>query len=132
MRGIQRALPYPHCYAKLAKDNCPAFPEGPMSYRAPIDSQPWNPYFLNEKTCQQCGQLYLGRGPGGKFSSWVTPFYCSVGCRTEARRQRRAEAREPKKRIKCVQCSERFTPQRSTARFCSARCRVAAHRASVA
>jgi hypothetical protein len=29
---------------------------------------------------------------------------------------------------KCQQCGQPFTPQRSTARFCSASCRVAHHR----
>ena len=28
----------------------------------------------------------------------------------------------------CVACGQRFTPKRSTAKFCSARCRLTAHR----
>jgi hypothetical protein len=56
-------------------------------------------------------------------------LYCSPECKTEARRQRRADEREPKRPIKCAECGERFTPIRSTARFCSTRCRMAAHRA---
>ena len=43
------------------------------------------------------------------------------------RRQKRAEAaREP---LACENCGEPFTPRRSDARYCSTRCRVAAHRA---
>jgi DNA invertase Pin-like site-specific DNA recombinase len=37
------------------------------------------------------------------------------------------KAREPKKPIQCAGCGKRFTPQRPPARYCSARCRVAAH-----
>ena len=82
-------------------------------------------YRFRRKTCRTCEQDFYGRG-----FNWDAPFYCSVGCKTKARRLVRAEAREPKKRIKCAQCGERFTPIRSTARFCSTRCRMAAHRAA--
>jgi hypothetical protein len=96
------------------------------SYRAPLDGWRGNPYAIsfNRKACRTCEGQFLGCG-----DEWAAPFYCSVGCKTKARRQRRAEAREPKKPVKCAECGERFTPQRSTARYCSPRCRVAAHRA---
>jgi hypothetical protein len=46
-----------------------------------------------------------------------------------AMRQRRGSA-EPYKPRPCAHCGERFTPERSTGRYCGARCRVAAHRAN--
>ena len=94
-----------------------------MPYRAPIDSRPPNGHIMNRKVCALCAQRFLGRG-----DAYSAPFYCSSACKTEARRQRRAEERDPNKPIRCEACGERFAPQRSTARFCSARCRVAAHR----
>jgi hypothetical protein len=85
-----------------------------------VDGWPGNPHAMsfNRKTCWNCERRGWAEAP---------PLYCSVACktearrqrRTEARRQRRAEAREPKKPIKCAECGERFTPIRSTARFCS-------------
>jgi hypothetical protein len=99
------------------------------SYRAPLDGWRGNPHAISfsRKTCRACEREFLGRG-----DEWSAPFYCSVGCKAEVQRQRRAEARKPKKPIRCAQCNERFTPRRSTARYCSARCRVAAHRAQEA
>ena len=59
--------------------------------------------------------------------------YCSDQCRddlnrrwqAERKRDQRSEQRTPRP---CDQCGESFTPKRSDAKFCSARCRVAAHR----
>ena len=100
-----------------------------MSYR--ISVKDWRTrrgeyglYRFHRKSCRSCEEEFYGPG-----SDWDAPFYCSVACKTAARRQERARVREPKKPIKCAECGERFTPKRSTARFCSARCRVAAHRA---
>ena len=45
-----------------------------------------------------------------------------------AMRQRRGSALVLQDRP-CLQCGSIFTPERSTARYCSTRCRVAAHRA---
>jgi hypothetical protein len=93
-------------------------------YRAPLNGWRRNPHAtcFNRKTCRACEREFLGRS-----DEWSAPFYCSVGCKAEVRRP---ESREPKKPIKCAECGERFTPQRSTARYCSARCRVAAHLAA--
>jgi hypothetical protein len=33
-----------------------------------------------------------------------------------------------RKPVRCAHCKEKFVPQRTTGRFCSAKCRVAAHR----
>ena len=47
----------------------------------------------------------------------------------EKRKQQRREAAAHRLST-CEHCGASFTPQRSTARFCSSRCRTAAHRAS--
>lgn len=83
--------------------------------------------------CQQCG----GKFYRTRFGSYR---YCSDRCADLARRETRkaTNAARVKERSaaraavradrKCVTCSEPITAQRSTMRFCSVRCRVAAHR----
>ena len=44
-------------------------------------------------------------------------------------RQHRAQSQQPHQISSCAHCGATFTPKRSTARYCSTRCRVAAHRA---
>ena len=62
--------------------------------------------------------------------------YCSDECRRvqDARRNRTARAREkrPLPIIECEHCGQPVDAERSTRRFCSSRCRVAAHRAKPA
>ena len=63
---------------------------------------------------------------------------CSDECRLEAKRDavRRASAKRAKRRAEasdartsaCRHCGERLPARRSTKRFCSVGCRVAAHR----
>ena len=48
------------------------------------------------------------------------------------RRRRRSGEVVDRAEATCAHCGETFTPKRSTAQFCSTRCRVAAHRASAA
>jgi hypothetical protein len=45
-------------------------------------------------------------------------------------RRQRAEQRKENQPVACIHCGSEFTPKRSTAQFCSTRCRVAAHRAT--
>lgn len=45
-------------------------------------------------------------------------------------RKHRASSRHDPQPVACSHCGASFTPKRSTARFCSTACRVAAHRAS--
>jgi hypothetical protein len=59
--------------------------------------------------------------------------YCSDKCRRSANAvgyvKARSEAREvDRAKLCCGTCGKKLTAQRSTARFCSTRCRVAAHR----
>ena len=49
--------------------------------------------------------------------------------KVESDRRYRAKRATPKPEQPCAHCGEMFTPKRSTARFCSTKCRVAAHRA---
>ena len=85
-------------------------------------------------SCWKCGcdaaNLFSGRGP--------IQSAC-VNCRRDhhramhnlaARRRRRASGEVTTPSTKpCETCGESFSPKRSTARFCSTKCRVAAHRA---
>jgi hypothetical protein len=99
--------------------------------------------------CDECGEETrdaIWTTPFGGFSPappWVhrrgsRRHFCSPGCvdafaerrrreQNERRRQRRAQA--PRDPVACVRCGDRFVPVRSTAEYCSTRCRVAAHRA---
>lgn len=87
-------------------------------------------------TCPHCGQEAAGLSP--KHRSLIQR--CCRVCRLEheramarlaARRRRRAkgEVTTPST-MACAHCGATFTPKRSTAQFCSTRCRVAAHRAA--
>lgn len=73
--------------------------------------------------CRTCSQAFVG-AYGTK--------HCSARCAREHRRKAQREwiaqkrgSPDPKP---CAHCGSEFTPQRSTASFCSARCRVAASR----
>jgi hypothetical protein len=67
--------------------------------------------------CGQCGIAYVVVGP---------QVYCSTECATDARKQARRVGRS---KHLCERCGAAFTPRRADARYCSTRCRVAAHRA---
>jgi hypothetical protein len=71
-------------------------------------------------SCVVCRQDYYGRG---------STRYCSDGCFKEARRNRPrpSRAKDPVQ-VACVRCGVCFVPTRKDARYCSVRCRVAAHR----
>src|SRR5262249_34056725 len=118
------------CYAKGAK--C----RGSIVRRKP--KRP----VLREKTCVRCRERYLGLGRG-----WYCPS-CREERIAEAKRLYKWKRRQREKfnrrkqagmipltisfsrcEAPCAHCGEVFTPQRSTARYCGARCRVAANRA---
>ena len=81
--------------------------------------------------CLHCGETFLR---GYRVSARV----CSNRCARERERQRAREWAkanyQPRERTlhrtKCEQCGETFKAVRADARFCSVRCRVAAHRAA--
>jgi hypothetical protein len=95
----------------------------------PLRPVPWLEKFLAdgvplETACEVCGRRvkpprWVKRRDGGKV------FFCSEGCAGGA--DAIARRVEPTER-ECVVCSERFTPARSDARYCSAACRQDAYR----
>lgn len=57
---------------------------------------------------------------------------CCNGCRTKVERNKKRQQRGTDLSARpCVHCGVTFAPKRSTARYCSTRCRVAAHRAAL-
>jgi hypothetical protein len=48
-----------------------------------------------------------------------------------SQQKRRAARRLPRKPRRCDECGRAFLPRRSTAQYCSTRCRVTAHRRTV-
>jgi hypothetical protein len=73
-----------------------------------------------ERSCRVCRSV---------FYSVTAARYCSDTCHTRRpiRRKSRAKVRPPRP---CDRCAVVFQSSRADARFCSVRCRVAAHRAA--
>jgi hypothetical protein len=83
------------------------------------------------KHCKDCGK-----------EIWNSHYCCACAALRTAeanrRAQRRRRQREKQRRheaaglvqgaLACAHCGKRFSPKRSSARYCGARCRVAAHR----
>lgn len=96
------------------------------------------PYHLNYKHhhfCRVCGIGFFDVGNRARYHRW---HFCSETCHNIAaasnkgnidynaeRAEKRLEARSNRL---CAHCAEPFTPARATGRFCSTRCRIAAHR----
>ena len=59
---------------------------------------------------------------------WGPDRYCGPACAAQARNARRRAARALGPRP-CECCGQEYQPSRRDARYCSTRCRVAAHRA---
>lgn len=91
------------------------------------------------RACKHCGGLFYTVMAGGMMCK---PRYCSDHCQREANAPQRAKkiakmVRRKSEALaaaragrKCETCGEKIEAQRSTMRFCSVKCRVAAHRAS--
>jgi hypothetical protein len=86
-------------------------------------------------TCRRCG-----KAPAAENSGWCDGCLRAEDERREqlngtvaarARAQQRADLELPGGRRRCAweYCGQAFTPKRSTGRYCSGACRVAAHRA---
>jgi hypothetical protein len=73
--------------------------------------------------CKGCGKKL--RGYGSRRQRCAA---CVRELRRLAQLRRRAARRVAKVPIRCAQCGEAFQPQRTTARFCSPKCRVYWHR----
>jgi len=77
-------------------------------------------------TCRTCGCEAVS------FTVQTKPQFCSNACLKEHRRQRvaaiRAANAKPRPRAKCQNCNTEYILSRSDSKFCSAKCRVMAHR----
>jgi predicted RNA-binding Zn-ribbon protein involved in translation (DUF1610 family) len=97
--------------------------------------------------CPECGEKFIDRirtikrntihspldkkfnGESEVFADREVCGYCHERRQTRERvRRYRDRHRQPKEPVACQHCGAAFTPARSTARFCSPKCRVAAHR----
>ena len=102
-------------------------------------------FFLT--TCTGCGDTYASRVRvkrrnslhhplnqemnGATETAWDSDCVVCRDARLNRERVARYRERNPRQplQVNCAHCGETFTPQRSTATFCTAKCRVAAHRA---
>ena len=68
---------------------------------------------------------------GTRFRPFGFANYCSDACKKLVCRDRYFSHTKAKNlTVDCEHCGEPFVQKRSDSRFCSSRCRVAAHRAS--
>jgi endogenous inhibitor of DNA gyrase (YacG/DUF329 family) len=86
---------------------------------------------LGPYTCRHCGRKFhhLRQGGGG------TPHYCSDQCAGIAHQAAVSKSRSEQRALEradraCATCGKPITAKRSTMRFCSVKCRVAAHRST--
>jgi hypothetical protein len=101
-------------YWLLGELKCPGYTPSPL----PV------PGGTATRACCICGQpfYHFNSGPGR---------YCSRRCNYRRPRppDRESRAKDPESRTRdCQRCGQPFTPARADALYCSARCRVAAHR----
>ena len=80
--------------------------------------------------CRECQSPIAIDSP---YMENLWPFCGNVCERRYRTRRGREQYRQahPAKPANCGHCQASFTPLRSTARYCSTRCRVAAHRAKL-
>ena len=106
-------------------------------------------YRLETDRCPDCDSLFISlratlipgaaTGPNARSYPPKRAARCNE-CRAvheaklkaERGRRYRAKRATPKPAVTCPHCGEAFTPQRSTAVYCSGKCRVAASRARTA
>jgi endogenous inhibitor of DNA gyrase (YacG/DUF329 family) len=89
--------------------------------------EPW-PYSRGKAKCQHCGcQFYWVPNRRSRYCSDQCANAVRSAAFVKARSEARAAARANRK---CETCGKPIKAQRSTMRFCSIRCRVAAHRSS--
>src|SRR4051812_35894906 len=76
--------------------------------------------------CSRCGAAF--EGPPQRQQCYA----CSDAGKAKVRETRKTKVRTERAAARgqftCETCGEAFTPTRATARFCSPRCRMAAHR----
>jgi hypothetical protein len=102
-------------------------------------------YFANARTCVSeptLRMLHDCRLCGEAFFGYGRTQFCSARCYRTRRKQTHVYSKQPRKKYPrepvdhdyrpCEHCGWEFEPTRKDARFCSGRCRVAAHRAASA
>lgn len=105
------------------REICRAMNEPSDSYYwlAGSDDGDWLTDLPYVRRCQGCRRFF--------YLADVRRTTCNV-CRAKAERDKKRQQRGTDLSVRpCAQCGSSFTPKRSTARFCSTACRVAAHRA---
>jgi hypothetical protein len=102
--------PIPRAWAALRRQGISA-----RSFSSPLG---------NLRTCRHCRCTFLGQ-PNTAYCTEVCVQQAANARQNEQRGTARQKAREGRH---CLGCHEPLTAQRSTKRYCSARCRVAAHR----
>lgn len=131
--------------------SCDLPPEGPVWLRrfaTELHEDGVGPYYVTVPLCEGCGNRYCRdvatmpeecavcrrqvrisvtrwSGLRATLSGKPNRIVCCGVCRRDRRRRRRRVGVRP---ATCKQCGARFQAKRSTATFCSGRCRVAAHR----
>jgi len=99
-------------------------------------------YEVQCSSCPDCSRNFIsGRrsttaiGKPGNHQ-WKTRIRCNdclpeyLRLQKNSRQQRYRDRHRVERSAICQHCGNTFTPQRSTARFCSTACRVATHRAA--
>lgn len=108
-----------------------AMKQGVWGFKEPRPPEPVRyPYpaiYGSHQECRHCGREFLR-------VHWSGHAFCSDRCASRARSTAQSRAKSSaraRKRAeqKCLRCGAPLKAQRSTMRFCSTRCRVAAHRA---
>jgi len=95
-----------------------------------------NRYEVKVEICPDCGKRFLQAWRMRTSTYWSRKPRCNKCQPIHDRKVNRNKMRRYRARNKedmtrdCQHCGQSFTPQRSTAKFCSAACRAAAHRAA--
>jgi hypothetical protein len=94
---------------------------GPAHPQPPLNAA--YPDIINTKRCVICQAEFVSLG---------RLVACSSACAARRRQATHRQSTRPRRRIHaprpCAECGQTFTPQRTDARQCSVRCRVAAYR----
>ena len=95
------------------------------------------PFDIWTRECPDCGGPFILLRTAGEKTFGRGGVTRCQGCQQKAvqdqwKRYKRRQRNHQPKQVACAHCGEEFTAKRSTATFCSTKCRVASHRASPA
>lgn len=118
-----------HNCAKCAREPYGTFTDG---FTLPLGRvRKWKTPYWRSHPCFGCGRkIYQWHDP--RDDTYQTQ-YLVPACSPECQRKRRLtlaneRRRKSKSQRRCSQCEREFVPKRKDARYCSTRCRQAAHR----